>query len=257
MVQEEEWIWLFSDDDIMGKTCIERFYSEMNRHPNIDLFHYNVTQIDENDRIKKNLSIYPKVLTSEEYLNRRLEGHFYSFVVEYIFRKSHFLKMGRFEKFDLAWGSDDATWIKLSKENGILNIDNATVYWRESQFNISPNYRDIDILRRKFTSQIEFAKWVFAYSRGKNLQIDSKKLKNKLSLLFLKTIKNRIEFIPFRMLKSILSQFYKELFQGKPPLQKILLCYFLKIYRSLKEAMKKILFWNFFKVKIKGSAIYL
>jgi glycosyltransferase involved in cell wall biosynthesis len=250
MVRDEEWIWLFSDDDFMDTTCVENFYSVLDQHPYSDLFHYNVTQVDANDKNVKDLSSYPKVLTSEEYLKRRLNGDFYSFVVEYIFRKSHFLNMGRFENFDLAWSSDDATWIKLSNRNGIVNIDNSRVYWRESQFNISPNNWNADILKRKFNSQIKFAKWIYDYCCINRLQIDRAFLVYKLRFLFFKTIKDRIEFISFVMLRRILSEFYLELFKAGPPVKRIIFFYFYKIYMSIKKMMKKLLFWDFFKTKV-------
>lgn len=253
MVQDEEWIWLFSDDDLMDPGCVDRFYSVLAQEPAFDLFHFNVSQIDENDNIIKDLSSFPDVMTCEEYLNRRLKGNLFSFVVEYIFRRSHFMETDRFENFDLAWGSDDATWIKLSNRYGILNIDGARVYWRESQFNISPNYSDQEILSRKFASQVEFAKWIYNNSERGVLRIEIKNLKNKLTFQFFKTIKDRIEFISFRKLNRILSLFYREIHQKNSPLQKIVFFYSFKVSRILKREVKKIVFLDFFKVWITDT----
>lgn len=250
MVRDEEWIWLFSDDDLMDPACVDRFYSVLDQNPSFDLFHFNVTQIDENDKIIKDLSSFPNIMTCEEYLDRRLKGKLYSFAVEYIFRRSHFMEMGRFVNFDLAWGSDDATWIKLSNSHGISNIDSAKVYWRESQYNISPNYSNPEILKRKFASQVEFAKWIYTNSESGKLQIDNKDLKNKLTCQFFKTIKDRIEFISFSTLKRILSLFYREIYQGNPPLQKTMFFYSFKVNRILKRKIKKVVYWNFFKKRI-------
>jgi hypothetical protein len=250
MVRDEEWIWLFSDDDLMDPGCVDRFYSVLAQEPNCDLFHFNVSQIDENDNIIKDLSSFPDMMTCEEYLNRRLKGNLYSFVVEYIFRRSHFMEMGRFENFDLAWGSDDATWIKLSNRYGILNIDGARVYWRESLFNISPDFSSPEILNRKFASQVEFAKWIYNSSESGKLRIESKSLKNKLTFQYFKTIKDRIEFISFRTLNRILSLFYREIYQKNPPLLKTMFFYSFKGNRILKRAVKKLVFWDFFKMWI-------
>jgi len=253
MIRDEEWIWLFSDDDLMDPGCVDRFYSVLAQNPSCDLFHFNVSQIDENDNIIRDLSSFPNVMTCEEYLNRRLKGNLYSFVVEYIFRRSHFMEMGRFENFDLAWGSDDATWIKLSNRNGIFNIDSAMVYWRESRYNISPNYSNPEILNRKFASQVEFAKWIYNNSESGNLHIESKNLKNKLRYQFYKTIKDRIEFISFRTLKRILSLFYQEIYQENPPLQKFMFFYSFKVTRILKGTIKNLVFWDFLKARIVNS----
>ena len=250
MVRNEEWIWLFSDDDLMDPACVEKFYDVLEQHQCYDLFHFNVTQIDDKDNVIRDLSSFPKVMRCEDYLDRRLKGDLYSFVVEYIFRRSHFMNMGRFEKFDLAWSTDDATWIKLSDRNGILNIEDARVYWRESRYNISPNYRDKEILKRKFASQVKFAKWICRNSETGILQIESNNLRDKLTFQFFKTIKDRIEFISFGMLKRILSLFYMEIYQKNPPLQKTLYFFCFKAYSMVKEAIRKLVFRDFFKAGI-------
>ena len=250
MIRDEEWIWLFSDDDLMDPGCVDRFYSVLAQNPLSDIFHFNVTQIDANDNLIRDLSSFPRIMTCEEYLERRLKGNLYSFVVEYIFRRSHFMEMGRFENFDLAWGSDDATWIKLSNRNGIFNIDSAKVYWRESQFNISPNYSNPEILNRKFASQVAFAKWIYKNSESGNLQIESKNLKSKLRFQFFKTIKDRIEFISFSTLKRLLSLFYREIYQENPPLQKFMFFYSFKVSRIMKRTIKNLMYRDFFKSRI-------
>lgn len=250
LVRDEEWIWLFSDDDLMDPTCVENFYSVIDQNPMYDLFHFNVSQIDENDNIIKDLSFYPKVLTCEEYLNKRLEGNFYSFMVEYLFRKSLFIDVGRIENFDLAWCSDDATWIKLSARHGIYNIDNSRVYWRESRFNISPNNWDSEILKRKFYSQVKFARWICNYSKERKLKIDSALLGCKLKRLYFKTIKDRIKFISFKLLKRVLSEFYMQMYNIRFPFKEIIFFSSFKIFMWLKELIKRLLFWNFFKAKL-------
>jgi glycosyltransferase involved in cell wall biosynthesis len=251
LVDNEEWIWLFSDDDIMDPDCVERFYNTLELNPKFDIFHFNVSQIDVNDKIIRKLSTFPNLLTSEEFLLGRLNEKLYSFVVEYVFRKSHFISIGRFEQFDLAWGSDDATWIKLSKRNGIMNIDNARVYWRESPFNISPNNRDKILLERKFAAQIDFANWIIIESLKNNIQIEVNLLKHKLKLLFFKKIRDRIKYISFRMLSNIISQFHLVIYQEKHSFKEISFFYFYKIFLLLKETLQKVLFWKVLKFHIK------
>lgn len=79
--------------------------------------------------------------------------------------------LGRFEKFDLAWCSDDATWVKMSRKKGIKTIEGAKVYWRKSQFNITPQNENIVILKRKMDSMIRFSEWVLLQSESAELGI--------------------------------------------------------------------------------------
>ena len=46
MNQGENWIWLFSDDDVMEPNCVEEFYKYIQRKPNAKLLHYNIKPID-------------------------------------------------------------------------------------------------------------------------------------------------------------------------------------------------------------------
>jgi len=185
LIGDEKWIWSFSDDNTMDPTCVENFYDTMHRFPDFNIFHFNVRHIDEANQIVGDFFCFPEFLSIEELLKLKLEGSIYSMVAEYIFRKSHFLNKGRFQKFDLAWGSDDATWIKLGGEKGIRNIDSAKVYWRESPFNISPNFRDQNILCRKLYAQIEFADWICQQAKQNEIRIGISSLKKQLTVWFL------------------------------------------------------------------------
>lgn len=154
-----EWVWLFSDDDVMHEDCVKSFYEELEVSMNQDLFHFNVEIIDPNDVILTRPHPFPASLTTREYVELRAKGIIESFVIEYIFRRSLFESMGRFVKFDLAWCSDDATWIGLSIVSGIRTISGPGVYWRRSERNITPAVSS-QLLRRKFASEIAYLKWI-------------------------------------------------------------------------------------------------
>lgn len=247
MVGDEEWIWLFSDDDTMDTTCVENFYKLMYQFPNYDMFHFNVLHIDETNQIVEDFSGFPDVLKVEELLERRLKGRINSSVVEYVFRKSHFIDNGRFQKFDLAWGSDDATWIKLGKIKGIKNINDSMVFWRKSAFNISPNYWDRDIIKRKLLAQIEFASWIYNQTKQNEIQIEILHLKKLLKSWFFKSIKYQINLLSFELIACLVSTFYWILDKRNNPKLKIISLYIFKAYRLSLGKMGIILFWNFLK----------
>jgi glycosyltransferase involved in cell wall biosynthesis len=255
LVGDEEWIWLFSDDDLMDPNCVQSFYDTLDRFPDFDLFHFRIKKINENNNIIGSEYFYPAVLTSDEFLMQRLQRKILSFVIEYVFRKSLFYERGRFHNFDLGWGTDDATWIELSNNKGIRNIDNAKVYWRESPFNISPNYRDKDIIIRKFNAQIEFADWVCKKARQNEIKIESVLLNHHLEKWFLKNIKQKIDSISFGLLAKFLSDFYVVSGNVKSLNQRILFLYIYKIYHFFKEVLKKSIFWNYNKALFKKTSL--
>lgn len=154
MTEGEEWIWLFSDDDIMDSDCVRSFYEEQ-KESDTDVFHFNVDVIDGsgNKYISRGYRSvdFPTVISSRDFAKARLTYKLDSFVVEYIFRKERYVQTGGFVCFDLAWCSDDASWIKFSAKTGIRSIIGPRVQWRASMSNITPD-RSRKIKARKFKS---------------------------------------------------------------------------------------------------------
>lgn len=166
LCKDEEWIWLFSDDDLMSPSCVEEFYKHLSigAISNFDIVHFNVNIIDENNKIllDHKLNAFPKVIDTLSFYKQRLSGKIPSFVVEYIYRKSSFEEKGGFQSFDLAWSSDVATCIKLSGEKGIYTLERGNISWRRSNENISPTLNR-EIAPRKMDAIVEFLGWSNTY----------------------------------------------------------------------------------------------
>jgi glycosyltransferase involved in cell wall biosynthesis len=257
LIGDEEWIWLFSDDDMMDPTCVQNFYHTLYQNPDFDLFHFNVLKIDEHEIIIGNFYSFHEILTTEEFLLRKLHVGYFSTVVEYIFRKAHFDEKGRFQNFDLAWGSDDAIWIKLSKNKGIRNIENSKVYWRKSLLNISSIVKDKEIVIRKMNAQIEFACWIYKKSKQGDFKIEDSILMKKLEEWFIRTIQSSIEILSYEMISSLMKKFNLALKRKESPIQKNIFLYIYKIYRFFIRIIKRILFWEFLKLqKQKFKSLY-
>lgn len=159
LTQGEEWLWLFSDDDEMDKDCVKNFYMELNKTIRYDLYHFNINIIDANSNIKKTF-IFPEHLNVIDFIRRKSRGKIESFVVEYIFSREIYLKEKGFQQFDLAWNSDDATWIKFGKEKGIKTIKGGKISWRESPYNISPNNTNKELIERKIKANIKYIDYI-------------------------------------------------------------------------------------------------
>lgn len=168
MIQDEQWLWLFSDDDLMEPKCVEEFYNTIRNNTHAGLIHFNIKRLDDATGKISSLPLFPKFCTPKYYLDEKLKGHLISFVVEFIVRRDIFLAEGRFQNFDLAWGSDFISWVKFADAaGGIETCNNVCVIWRKSNENISPN-KSLPIMIRKIYSLIENASWIanFASSNG-------------------------------------------------------------------------------------------
>lgn len=159
LTNAEEWIWLFSDDDIMEPTCVEMFYKKVASNPKSNLLHFDVLQINSKSEIVKEMPQFPEQLSSEDFFTMRVDYQLYSFVVEYIFKRDLYNRCDGFQNFDLAWCADDATWIKFGKEKGIERIPHAKVKWRYSNENLSSMVKDESIVLRKLESSVNYIKW--------------------------------------------------------------------------------------------------
>lgn len=136
MANNEPWIWLFSDDDIMDSNCIEEFRKKVLANPDIRLFKYNSVKFQGNlDIVQKNT--FPNKFCTIDFLNIKLNYISESYVVEYIFHKSIYEKAGKFPDLPLGWCSDDLFWVHASLYTNIVTVPNAIVYWRYSNRNIS------------------------------------------------------------------------------------------------------------------------
>jgi len=171
MAQKEDWIWLFSDDDLAGENCIEVFHHTLrSTNSQYDIYKFPTTIIDnqgETIRIKKSKdSVIDSLTFIERIISFRLDG----FACEYIFKKKTYEETGKFVEFPLAWCSDMATWARIGKSKGIYQIVGESVKWRYSGLNLSSNLSAnylkkeeaillfIDWLKTNFVSKASFNK---------------------------------------------------------------------------------------------------
>ncbi|MCE6992753.1 glycosyltransferase [Dyadobacter sp. CY323] len=175
MTLNEEWIWLFSDDDIMEPGCVEAFYKTQEKNTDCDVFHFNIRIIGEAGETIKELPSYQKKITIDEFNTLKWSSKINSYVVEYIFRTAKYRETGRFLNFPHAWHSDEATWTKIGWEKGIVTISDAMVNWRRSSVNITPDTKSINIVKGKLNASIKFAEWVVNFYRQKGSDVNFKK----------------------------------------------------------------------------------
>ena len=156
---DEEYIWLFSDDDLMHKNAVELFYRAIKKRNEFDLYRFNIRQIDANGLFVSDPTNHPEIETAENFIFRRLKGETLSSASEYIFTRKSYKETGGFVNFPMAWGSDDATWYKFSRQGGIYTIPGDPVLWRISEENISaPGTR----IKEKYRATFLLLNWLKA-----------------------------------------------------------------------------------------------
>ena len=163
MSREEPYIWLFSDDDVMEPNCVEELFKQIERTAGAyDVYHFDVDIIDEYGAFERRKQDYPAVLPAYHFYRGKNAGRYSAFVVENVFSRKIYEQSHGFMKFDMAWGSDIATWIVFSGEKGLCTVPNSRVKWRQSSQNITPNYSH-RIAERKLKAEKDLLNWVFQY----------------------------------------------------------------------------------------------
>ena len=207
--QTTEWIWLFSDDDIVSPKCVEVFYKNVNNSSKFYKFNTAIIDGKGKDITKKDKStgIVKDNISSQLFLNKRLECKgFRSFAVEYIFHRSLYQDL-KFVHFPMAWASDDASWLTYSvNNNGIITILSSCVYWRLSGDNISSSVDDPETSRNKVVASTKYLVWLESYCNKNGLKIDKYDMIKWLSL----QIVNVNYPINYRSISNTLSMLQKK-----------------------------------------------
>ena len=163
MSKSEPYIWLFSDDDVMESNCVEQLLKTIDTtQDSYDLFHFDVKEIDEEGTVTRTLPEYPQVLSAYDYYKGKTSGLYRSYVVENVFSRRAYNQAGGFKNFDLAWGSDVATWCIFCGSKGMKKVEGAKVHWRRSGQNITPD-TSREVAERKVTAEIAFLEWSYGF----------------------------------------------------------------------------------------------
>ena len=163
MSDDEPYIWLFSDDDVMEPNCVEELFNQTGKTEGAyDVYHFDVDVINERGVFKKRNQDYPAVLPAYSFYRGKSLGSLSAYVVENVFTRKVYERFGGFMKYDLAWGSDVATWIVFSGSKGICTVPDARVRWRQSSQNITPDYSR-QTAERKLRAQLAFLNWAYRY----------------------------------------------------------------------------------------------
>ena len=168
MSKDEPYIWLFSDDDVMDANCVEELLKTIDETLGAyDLYHFDVNEINYEGKVTKQLPVYPQVLSAYDYYKGKTSGKYRSYVVENVFSRKIYEQAGGFKNFDLAWGSDVATWCIFCGNKGMYKILNAHVCWRRSSHNITPD-KSRQTAERKLMAECDFMAWAHAYFKEKS-----------------------------------------------------------------------------------------
>lgn len=153
-IGNERWVWLFSDDDVMDPDCVVNFRKALHTTPENRLFRFNTVKFRDDVLLRRNE--LPPLSSLEAWFIGKLSYRFESYVVEYIFERSLYDRIGGFPDFPLGWCADDWFWIQAMQHSNLITVPDSLVYWRYSDSNISGAANDTRAAYLKMTACFHF-----------------------------------------------------------------------------------------------------
>lgn len=137
MTQDEQWLMILGDDDVLDPDCIAAFYAKADaiREKGIKVIRYSTRKIDADSNIISGVYRHPEIETAPDFLIRKYKERSRSSLSEYIFDRKTTIEK-KFRDFPLAWHSDELAVLEFSDFGNILTLD-AVVNVRVSDASIS------------------------------------------------------------------------------------------------------------------------
>jgi hypothetical protein len=138
MVQDEPWLMVLGDDDVLGSHCVEAFYEALPEviETNTKVVRFATEIIDDYSQVVSQTFKHPKLEKATDFFYRRFTSKTRISLSEHIFSKKVYNEIG-FYNYNLAWFTDDRACLEFSGFDYIYSINKAIVSFRLSKKNIS------------------------------------------------------------------------------------------------------------------------
>jgi glycosyltransferase involved in cell wall biosynthesis len=138
LIEDEAWLWLFSDDDIAEPGCVETFYNTLQKTTEYyDVYRFDTVTIDRDDTV---VAVSPESPETEDRFSlayHLLQGQRGNSMPDHIFRAARVKENGGFVNFPFGQASDYASSIRFADPRGLYTMRGPKVRWRYSGDNIS------------------------------------------------------------------------------------------------------------------------
>lgn len=169
---DTEYFILASDDDVYEPTFLEEVDKLAVKYPEVDLIRARVKLINEQGNLLAKDAIYEEKLSDIEFISQLYGNHYIKCIANFVFKAKKLQVINGFKDFPLAWNSDSATVIEMSR-NGIANTNKLLFSFRNSTVNISYGRNDKERCFKKLMASFEYDNWFGNYLRQNKQDLDS------------------------------------------------------------------------------------
>ena len=169
---DTEYFILASDDDVYEPTFLEEVDKLAKKFPEVYLIRARVRLINEQGNLLAKDAIYEEKLSDIEFISQLYGNHYIKCIANFVFKTEKLQEINAFKDFPLAWNSDSATVIEMSR-NGMVNTNQLLFSFRISTVNISYGRNDKERCFKKIKASLEYDNWFGNYIRQKKQNLDS------------------------------------------------------------------------------------
>jgi len=136
LVQDEDWVWFFSDDDLASPNCVEVLRNKL-KTTNGDVYRFNTCVIDGNDQLLWPTVPGPDFESAEQMALNILLGKRGNSMPDHVFSTDVYARKGGFVYTPYAQAADWATSIRFAQDKGMHIVQDGLVSWRLGSTSIS------------------------------------------------------------------------------------------------------------------------
>lgn len=138
LTDNEPWIMVLCDDDLLSENVVASFYENIEEieKNEVQVVKFASQVIDGTGAFISERFTQPKLQDYEDVFYKRFFENYRSSLSEHIFTRKAYAKHG-FRDIPLAWHADDLAWLDFSEFGKVFTINEASVYFRDSEVNIS------------------------------------------------------------------------------------------------------------------------
>ena len=188
MVENQDWVMILGDDDVLEKNVVKEFYINLTQINNCStVVRFSTQKINSEGNNISEIYKHPVIEKSTDFLFKNSR----SSLSEYIFNRKILFDIG-FKDFPLAWHSDNLAVLEFSRFENIYTINDEVIKIRISDESISGTTTNMS---KKFEATFQFY-FYLSYSKRNYFTVNQKTiLLDRLTKAYINKKKNVLNFL--------------------------------------------------------------
>jgi len=163
---DTEFLIMASDDDVYAPQYLEEIDKLTRKYPTVDLFRARVNNVNHLGKIIHVEGVSEELLLNNAFILRLYDADLIGGEATYCYRTKTLVDNGLFVDFPLAWFSDDATNILMSR-NGCAITAESLFNSRSSDIQISGQWGSREDSTKKMIATLSFYKWMHEFMENR------------------------------------------------------------------------------------------